>query len=141
MKLNIIISFLIISNINLFATFIKEGNTVKDSKTNLMWQDNSDVKSNSQDWGKALEYCEALTLGDYNNWRLPNIRELLSIANKNRHAPVIDDMFENRASSDYWSSSSYASNSSYAWYVYFYNGDDSQSVKSDSYYVRCVRDQ
>lgn len=98
MKANIIILFLIISSINLFATFIKEGDTVKDSKTKLIWQDNSAVKNNSRSWKSALSDCENLTLAGYSNSRLPNTRELLSIVNKSKYAPAIYSTFQNIAS-------------------------------------------
>ena len=139
MKVNTIIFFIIVANINLFASFSKQGDIVIDSKTKLMWQDNSDVESNSQNWSNALEYCHNLTLGGYSDWRLPNIRELLSIADKRKYNPAIYSTFKNVVSDYYWSASTYASGTSDAWVVGFEYGDEYWGSMSRSTYVRCVR--
>ena len=72
---------------------------VTDTCTGLMWQRApSDVSgdgynmddrcesegggpSDSVDWCTALQYCEDLSFGGFDDWRMPNIRELLSITN------------------------------------------------------------
>jgi len=65
--------------------------TVTDNCTDLMWQrETADVtddgvvdtfSSNDDEpnWQGALQYCETLDFGGFQDWRLPNIRELLSI--------------------------------------------------------------
>ena len=40
---------------------------------NLIWSDRS---SNSMNWSSAKQYCEDLTDGGFDDWRLPNIDEL-----------------------------------------------------------------
>ena len=114
---------------------------VIDSKTNLIWQDNERVSENNQDWWNALEYCNDLTLGNYDDWRLPNIRELLSITDKSKFDPAMHSAFKWFRSSYYWSATTRASNSSNAWNVGFYNGYDGNGDKSNSNYVRCVRQE
>ena len=113
---------------------------VVDSATHLMWQDNEDAKTVEKSWIEAIEYCENLTLTGFDDWRLPNIRELKSIIDLNKVDPAIVDGFVNSASSNYWSSSTHKSYTSYAWGVYFYYGYDYWRNKDYSYYVRCVRD-
>src|SRR5688572_19605297 len=62
--------------------------TVRDHCTGLMWQKgtadvNGDGQSNDQDslpWCDALAYCENLSFAGHADWRLPNVRELQSIA-------------------------------------------------------------
>lgn len=51
--------------------------TVSDAATGLMWQqaDNGAAVT----WGEALATCEAATTGGYDDWRLPNAKELQSI--------------------------------------------------------------
>ena len=137
MKVNTIIFFIIVANINLFASFSKQGDIVIDSKAKLMWQDNSDVVK-YKNWSNALEYCHNLTLGGYSDWRLPNIRELLSIADKRKYNPAIYSTFKNVVSGYYWSASTDASNTSNAWIVNFKYGYDHWHPKSNSLYVRCV---
>jgi len=53
--------------------------TVLDRATNLTWQDNEDVVNNNYTWGSAIEYCEKLSLGDFQDWRLPTISELITL--------------------------------------------------------------
>lgn len=113
---------------------------VSDTSSKLMWQDNSEAKIVYKNWNDAIEYCESLLFSGYNDWRLPNINELLSIADRTKYNPAINSVFSNVNSSDYWSSTTYASGTSNAWVVNFYYGNVDWLSKTYSYYVRCVRD-
>ncbi|CAN2042770.1 exported hypothetical protein [Candidatus Magnetomoraceae bacterium gMMP-15] len=111
--------------------------TVIDTKTGLMWQQ---ATSDRMNWKDALAYCENLTLGGYSDWRLPNIKELVSIIDLKNYYPAIDTIhFPDTVSSYYWSSVSYAANTNRAWVVYFHSGGDDGHNKSNSDYVRAVR--
>jgi hypothetical protein len=111
--------------------------TVTDTSTSLMWQQDG---STSKSWSEALAYCEALNLGGYKDWRLPNEKELRSLVDYSRYSPAINTTyFPNTVSSSYWSSTTYAYTTSNAWGVYFLYGDDYYSYKSNSCYVRAVR--
>ena len=119
---------------------------VSDETTGLQWQDDAVVKTTTMNWTSAIDYCEnTLVLGGYTDWRLPNKNEMLSIDDRSRYDPAIDDrVFINTASNSfwssyYWSSTTIASNSDYAWVVYFYYGHPYAHAKTDSSYVRCVR--
>jgi Protein of unknown function (DUF1566) len=91
-------------------------------------------------WREALDYCEGLGFAGYDDWRLPNRRELLSLADDRIFDPAIDEAaFPGTPSSYFWSSSSYAGYSSYAWNVYFGYGGVGYYDKTNTYYVRCVR--
>jgi hypothetical protein len=85
--------------------------TIMDHATSLQW---SQADGGAMIWEEALAWCESLTLGGHDDWRLPNVKELHSIVDYSRapHAmdplargPAIDPMF---ALSDddgwYWSS-------------------------------------
>lgn len=74
-----------------------ETDTVLDRYTGLRWQRNlpqcahaSDCPGNAlEDIDQATKYCEDLDLGGYDDWRLPNITELLSVSYMlNRDLPV-----------------------------------------------------
>lgn len=52
--------------------------TVSDDNTGLVWQQTPDYSQYSYD--EAIAYCESLSLGDYDDWRLPEIKELYSLA-------------------------------------------------------------
>jgi hypothetical protein len=130
------IIFLIMIGVSLsFASEI-----LNDSKTGLIWQDNSAAKETKMTWQDAMSYCSELSLGGYSDWRLPNIKELQSIVDISRYKPAIKKGFKYVNTSDYyWSSSVYVSDTKYAWIVYFKFGDTKYYNKTDKYYVRCVR--
>ena len=53
-----------------------EGNVIFDAGTNLYWQkDSAQIDS----WKEALSYCEALEYAGFDDWRLPNKNELVSL--------------------------------------------------------------
>lgn len=105
----------------------------------LIWQDDSSVISVLKTYKEAKSYCANLTFGGYDDWRLPSIKELLSITDMSTYKPAIKGAFKNIKNNYYWSSTSVASDPSYAWDVLFKNGFDDWSPKSASYFVRCAR--
>jgi len=132
----ILLCLIIVSGV-LQADFSRSSSgVVTDSVTGLEWQD--DVESQMMDWQNAIDYCEALPL-DGANWRLPNIRELSSIVDDTKYNPTISSVFVNTISNGYWSSTTDANYTDNAWVVYFSSAYQSNSGKSDYYYVRCVR--
>lgn len=136
----LIVTFLLLTNA--LADFTRDNNlnVVNDSKTYLMWQDDS-ISSNT--WEGALNYCEALTLADYDDWRLPNFNELYSISDTNRYDPAIEIEFIQIPSvqnARYWSSTTNISNISNAWAINLQDSNDDIRNKISLSYVRCVRD-
>ena len=126
----------------LSADFIRNSDqTVTDTKTCLMWQDDEDAKTVRKTWLDAIDYCENLTLGGYNDWRLPNYNELQSIIDYSRGNLLIDPIFQNVISGAYWSSTTSVHNPHNAWYVVMHAGIIVLASKSDSFSlnIRCVR--
>jgi len=122
---------------------------VIDNATALMWQDNYDSATITFSWSHAsdaVEYCENLTLGGYDDWRLPSLEELISITDKGRDNPAVNSVFQNIYNGNYYSSSiiSFLHEDYLAlWSVFFSRSggcdyDDFYLV--DNYYIRCVRD-
>ena len=127
----------------LSADFTKNGDVVTDSKTGLAWQD--DAIGSQMSWQSAIDYCEALTLDTYEDWRMPNINELKSIVDRSKGEPAIVDGFENIGTNSfyrYWSSTTSIVGIEYyyAWIVNFNYGYVLGSSKDNYYYVCCVRD-
>ena len=59
--------------------------TVSDLATGLVWQKADSAKG--MDWQAALAYCEGLSLGGKDDWRLPDAKSLQSLVDYTR-APV-----------------------------------------------------
>lgn len=87
--------------------------TVTDNATGLTWT--QDDSGEPMDWETALAYAEDSTAAGFDDWRLPNIKELQSIADYSGVLPAVDPTFDvtgivNEAGNDdfpyYWSSTS-----------------------------------
>lgn len=78
-------------------------------------------------WDEAVEYCK--NLGD--GWRLPTIQELWHIFEN-------ENLRKEFTIEDYWSSTEYGIYN--AWNFNFFYGLAYLSNKSNTYYVRAVRD-
>ena len=84
---------------------------VTDLNTGLMWQQ----VPTSQDfsWQDAVDYCENLELGGYDDWRMPSCKELYSISNFSTGWPYLDLDYFSLATAEiskdeqYWSNNYY----------------------------------
>lgn len=115
--------------------------TISDKNTLLMWQKED---GGTMIWEAAIQRCETLRLGEHNDWRLPNIKELESIIDHKKIGPAIDqNYFSSAMSAGYWSSTTFINNSEQAWAIYFYDGyigsGNYFTGKDYKYYGRCVR--
>jgi hypothetical protein len=67
-------------------------NVVLDTLTGLMWARdvNLDATNNFgwKTWVDAIAYCNTLDHGGYNDWRLPNVKELQSLADFGTPRPL-----------------------------------------------------
>lgn len=107
--------------------------TVRDNETGLVWT-RRNASEKRLAWTEAKEACEKLEL-DGGGWRLPTIKELLSLVDYERSSPAIDPAFE--CNSDwYWASTPVASVSGCAWFVLFGVGG---ARWVDRYYYGFVR--
>ncbi len=73
-----------------------------------------------------------------NKWRLPTIEELEALVDHNRCTSSSTD--QEMKGDFYWSSTTDAPNVNYAWQVYFCVSSTGNDRKTDTFYVRCVRD-
>lgn len=101
--------------------FIDNGDgTIIDKATGLTWMQTD--SGSGMVWEDALNYCESLEYAGYNDWRLPNVKELQSIVDYSRspdttNSAAIDPIFNvykitNEAGEAdypfYWSSTTHA---------------------------------
>jgi len=118
--------------------FVDNGdNTVTDLDTGLMWLQND--SGTGYNWEGALDLCESLNFAGYDDWRLPNAKELQSIVDYTRSAfthgtPAIDPVFNSTAITDeggdtnypfYWTGTTHASSTadSGGWAAYLSFGE------------------
>ncbi|MCF8002622.1 MAG: DUF1566 domain-containing protein [Chromatiaceae bacterium] len=132
-------------------SFVDNGDgTISDANTGRMWaqcsagQSGADCGTGGADtmtWQAALSYAENATLAGYDDWRLPNRRELRSLFDYSTSGPAIDETYFPATPSDrFWSASPDAGDSYHAWFVHFGYGDGYYHAKTNYYTVRLVRD-
>jgi len=122
-----------------------EDGTVTDLCTGLMWSESNITGIGYRpgghpwhppgseigvSWGKAIEVAANSTIAGYNDWRLPNVRELLSIAGISS------------GKNHQWSSTPDYSNPNNRWFVSLLDNPGISDTASEEmeYYVRLVRD-
>jgi hypothetical protein len=117
-----------------------ENGTVTDIKTGLMWKKCSEgltgnnceneTTATSFTWQEALQVPETINssggFATYNDWRLPNIKELSSIVEEQCYSPAINlDIFPAELISYPWSSSPLANEEYFSpifiWTIEFQN--------------------
>ena len=85
--------------------------TTSDNNTGLMWE--KIPTTDEFTWEEAEEYCENLELGGYDDWRMPSLKEMYSIADFSSGWPYIDTNYYALASGEvskdeqFWSSNHY----------------------------------
>lgn len=119
----------------LMAEFTRSNDgVITDSDTKLQWQDAKIQKK--VNWNQAMNYCDKLTLGGKNDWRLPSVDELNSIVNgsfikhKMKYKP--SHMY-------YWTSKVFDGDVDQAYEIDFEKGDIIHFYKKELLPFRCVR--
>jgi hypothetical protein len=111
------------------ARFTDHGDgTVTDNLTGLMWTKNAgqgtppDYYGTTKSWDDAVDHCNSLEVGGYEDWRLPNRFEMESLIDPS----VYDGLSEGHPFTDvhtggsyYWTSTTTASNTNEAWIAQF----------------------
>jgi Protein of unknown function (DUF1566) len=140
-------------------TFLADGNEVIDNDTGLVWrrcvegmtlrgsQCAGTAHGFTFETARAYATYEAAATGAA--WRLPNLGELLTIADAERASPAIDSLiFPNTPVNKFWTSSLFVrdshggvANPSDAMFVDFNKGGYHHSLRGEDNLVRLVRDR
>ncbi|WP_111655680.1 DUF1566 domain-containing protein [Isoalcanivorax indicus] len=121
--------------------------TVVDLMTGLMWQrcvtglsgeDCTEGAATPQDWATSLQQAQADTHAGFDDWRLPNIRELASLHDTCAYDPALSPLlFPGAPGAPLWSAS--PAPSSDAWQMNALDGQHQLATRSDSAYSLRVR--
>ena len=136
------------NNIPYAPSYTDSGNgTVTDNVTGLVWQKCSAGQNNDDScsgtaagytYQNAISYCENLSLGGRDDWRVPAIEELYTIVNFSVTPTIESNIFPN-TSDYYWTSTPYSpSLSSNAWIIFFTYGTNGYSNMSSNRKLRCI---
>ena len=132
---------------------VNNNGTVIDTQTNLMWKrcreglsgtNCTSGNATTYTWKQALKQAKAVNdsggFAGYIDWRVPSVKELLSIIEKQCVEPSINlTVFPNTPSNWFWSSALSSNYHHYAWYVGFGNGSSSYSGRFFLHDIRLVR--
>ncbi len=133
--------------------FKNNGNgTTTDNLTELIWLQNADCFG-EKNWADALTASNGLSNGSCDltdgssagDWRLPNVKELLSLIDYGVWTPALPNngllfFYDVQTDDNYWSSTRHATSATNAWFVYMNHGTTSYEGVAIINHVWCVRD-
>ena len=101
--------------------------TVTDNLTGFMWAKDANA-AGLKTWDGALAYCNDLILGGHDDWRLPTVKELLSLVDFGKNDPALPgghpfDNVQAGLLAFYGSSTTNHGNTAHAWHVYMHSGN------------------
>lgn len=112
--------------------------TATDLLTGLTWF--KQLYRDSITWEQALGYADTSTAAGYNDWRLPNIKELQSLSDQGLVLPCISNKLLNfTGNRKFWSSTTLPNQTGNAWYLDSRYGITTYSAKTRRNDVVLVR--
>ncbi len=112
--------------------------TVVDGYTGLQWQRHFVPKAMT--YATAVNHCAKLSLDKHNDWRLPTIRELLSIVDHTENTKVDPEAFPNVTKHFHWTSTPSDAAKKFRHCFYFVEAlIIAKSVDEQNILLRCVR--
>jgi len=118
--------------------------TITDNASGLMWP--KDLKGaacnggSSIGWIAGITFAEGLTFATHSDWRMANLKELISIMDYSLYGPPLNPIFIQAVTSSYWTSTAYKGNLDFRWGVWFTSGNCSNIHKAGNAYIMPVRD-
>lgn len=124
--------------------------TLTDTRYGLMWMrcslgqtwENETCNGDALElnWQQALVAAHGYVYADKLGWRVPNIKELASITERQCVRPAINNvLFPATPSDDFWTSTPAVADGQRAWVIAFFNSSNSIKAKSAFVYTRLVR--
>ncbi|MDC8829735.1 Lcl C-terminal domain-containing protein [Alteromonas gilva] len=124
--------------------------TILHSTTNLIWQrcavgqtwdgDTCTGEAQPMTWQQALTYAQQYDSERLEGWRVPNVKELSSLTERNCVRPAINSaVFPATPEDSFWTSTPSYSDPLRAWTVAFFNASHSIKEKQLSVYLRLVK--
>jgi hypothetical protein len=124
--------------------FLEQDKAVLDTQTGLIWTKNASLSDFPMTWNEALTFIEELNhseLYGFDDWKLPNRRELFSLMSHEAINPSLPSghPFVNVFTGYYWTSTSCARLPNQAWYIHLGGARVFKGMKYGSYMVWPVR--
>jgi hypothetical protein len=112
--------------------------TVRDRNSQLEWQRVTDDATRT--WKEAQEYCAQLDSAG-GGWRLPSLKELLTLVDPTMHGPAINvKAFPLTKPERHWTATEFLDAKDAVYLVSFSDGTSwATGSFADEHYVRCVR--
>ncbi|MDY6905169.1 MAG: DUF1566 domain-containing protein [Thermodesulfobacteriota bacterium] len=108
------------------ARFQSQQDVVRDTATGLTWLQSANPSGSMVDWNAAIAWIDRMNQNHahgYDDWRLPDIRELESLIHMDAHTPALppDHPFTD-IQEFYWSATRSMYDTRYAWALYTRDG-------------------
>lgn len=107
--------------------FKVQNEIVHDKFTHLNWLQNANITGAAINWYEALEFVAGMNARSeqgFNDWRLPNRRELRSLISHQTCRPALPEghPFTDVMANGYWSSTTVIAHPDHAWYIHVDGG-------------------
>ncbi|WP_241737571.1 DUF1566 domain-containing protein [Neptunicella marina] len=91
-------------------------------------------------WQQALQLAHGYVFNQQTGWRLPNMKELNTIVERQCVRPAINEgLFPDTPADDFWTSTPSMTDPTKSWVVAFFNGSNATKTQTLFPYVRLVK--
>ena len=118
--------------------FTVSNGVVTDTLTGLQWQQT--ISDSTFTFATAASYCDGLSYGGLTDWRVPSVKELVTLVDYTQ-SPATDTVaFPSTPQVQFWTSSMIVDpTGTYGYDVVFDHGNASMSPQTTLMRTRCVR--
>ncbi|APW65230.1 MULTISPECIES: Lcl C-terminal domain-containing protein [Arcobacteraceae] len=139
-KYSLFILFFILTYCCNAQMFNESESIIKDTNTNLLWEDTKEAKSIKRTFKQANDYCKNLELDGHKNWKVPGFMPLFSLVDTKVYNPTLSKKFKYFVSDNYWTSKTFGhATSGEAFVINFLSGAFNRELMEDKFFVRCYK--